>query len=100
MSRTVRKRQQTFESYYHVFLEEDGWWANDMGVNVEQKRARYYSKTEKWYSFGMPRWFRNRVNRDRRRHDKREIWKAVNKHEYEELCSSWNCKDNNSWGYW
>ena len=100
MSRTTRNREESFESYYRVFLE-NGWWDKYYGEGtLARKRAQYYSRTEKWHSRTLPRFFRNSVNRKRRRHDRHEIWKAVNLNDYPEQCSHWNCKDNNAWGYW
>ena len=98
MSRTYRKRRVSFEYYYRKCFASNGGWIKDEDIPIE--RARYYTKTEKWYTFNLPRGFRNSVNKSRRRHDKAEIWKELNLYEYEEQCSRWNCKDNNKWGYW
>ena len=100
MSRTYRKRKESFESANKYCLE---YWAENKNNNkrIEQEKAKYFSsKTNKWYTHSLPKWFRNSVNRNRRRYDKREIYKSINFEDYPEQCSKWNCKDNNSWGYW
>lgn len=96
MSRTYRKRQESFEKHYEVYIRMN--WVT--GREVQVLRYRYYTQTCKWHSWKLPQWYRNRVNRNRRRHDKREVWRELNRPDYENLCSSWNCKDCNSWGYW
>lgn len=98
MSRTYRKRPEKFESYYSYCLGPDGWIKDDK--EKAQLRAKYRHKTCKYFAYNLPKFFRNSVNKSRRRHDKREIWRALNWHDYAEQCSSWNCKDNNAWGYW
>lgn len=96
MSRTYRKRRESFESHYAISLGE-GWFKD---YEIPQHKARYYSKTEKWYSYSVPRWHRNSVNKLRRRYDKHEIWKALNQEDYPEQCSRWNCKDARHRNYW
>jgi hypothetical protein len=103
MSRTFRKRITSFENYYKntfygLSLEE--YIEKYHKDTLPRAKAKYGSKTCKWYTFGLPRWFRNMVNRKRRAKDRQEIWKEVNIENYEEQCSKWNCADNNNWGYW
>jgi len=97
MSRTIRKRKETFESYYQYYFDNNFWGDETDKVIL---RVRYYTSSCKWYSHCLPKEFRNSVNRTRRRKDKREVFKAINLDGYEEQCSMWNCKDNNAWGYW
>lgn len=97
MSRTIRKRAESFRQYYKYWFVNNFWADED---DIIRTRYRYYTRTDRWYSHSLPQDFRNDVNRVRRRKDKREIWKAVNVIGYEEQCSMWNCKDNNAWGYW
>ncbi len=97
MSRTYRKQKEPFSSYYRYAINSDRY-------------DEEYLKTEKWrytadrgvkyYSYGLPKFFRNMVNRKRRARDRQELYKAVKHFEYEEQCSKWNCKDADHWGYW
>ncbi len=110
MSRTYRKRAESFEEYYKFWLAEQDaihlsgrtLFTSDIWVLAYLKKERYKYKghTKKYYGWGLPKYFRNSVNRSRRSRDKHEIWKAVNLLDYPEQCSKWNCKDNNDWGYW
>jgi hypothetical protein len=100
MSKTIRKRRETFEHYYRNFLRPGGYWEDHTDVSIARQRARYYSHTEKWYTYSLPKEFRNSINRIRRAHDRREIFKELNINGYEEQCSKWNCKDSRAWGYW
>lgn len=97
MSRTYRKRTETFEQYYSHWFAND-WFGDEK--DEMQMRAKYYNTTDKWYSHSLPKYFRKDVNRKRRKIDRHEIYKAINFDDYPEQCSRWNCKDNNAWGYW
>ena len=90
MSRTYRNRITGPKDYY---------WQS---VLSKKDIALYYSDKKCWdyRKVNIPRWFRNFVNRDRRRKDKHEIHKSLYNPNYEEQCSNWNCKDSNHWGYW
>jgi len=102
MSRTYRKRRETFNEYYRDWI--DGI-ENDLALEwqvkyITKEKYRYNTRTVKHYDFGLPKSFRNMINRQRRAKDKQEIWKAINLHDYPEQCSKWNCKDANHWEYW
>jgi len=97
MSRTYRKRAETFEQYYSYWFDA-GLWDDETELN--ERRYRYKTRSDKWFSYNLPKGFRNSVNRKRRRVDRHEIYKAINFEDYPEQCSMYNCKDNNAWGYW
>lgn len=102
MSRTYRNRRETFESYFRYRLKPDYFWLKYQWTDLEvsQRRAAYYSETCKWYTYSLPKDFRNSVNRSRRAKDRQSLYKAVNKEDDPQLFSAWNCKDSNSWAYW
>lgn len=98
MSRTYR---------YYRLDHYDKKWFKEAKEAVENGTARswdlyiynfytYKYKGDKHNSTTLPRHFRKEVNRKRRMKDKNEVFKAVNIEGYEELCSNWNCKDNES----
>ena len=93
MSRTYRKRFVSYEFYWRNVT----WYEQ-----TKADKAKYYSDNldRHWFRTSLPKWYRNRVNRDRRRFDKREIYKAINIENHEEQCSKWNCRDSDLWGYW
>ena len=64
------------------------------------KYHSYKYKADKHNNTSLPRSHRKMVNRTRRAKDKQEVYKAVTIFDYEEQCSKWNCKDNDSWGYY
>lgn len=101
MSRTYRQRQETFERYYgksrfSLRLLIDDWDENE----TNRQRARYYSETSKWYTFGLPRQYRNMINRQRRARDKQALFYAIRDNNEDVCFDPWNCKTSNSWGYW
>ena len=95
MSRTFRKRPQSFNDYYHHLL--DSATHEDF---LKKEQYRYRTKTEKFYTYNLPRFYRNMVNRKRRAHDRTELFRELNHFEYIGAYSKWNCKDSNAWGYW
>lgn len=99
MSRTYRKRIESFEYHYSYFLK-DPEFCKRWKWDEQRERAKYKTKTQKWYAYNLPKEFRNSVNRKRRAKDRQELWKEVNISDHEGLYSKWNCKDNNAWGYW
>ena len=113
MSRTTRKRRLSFEEYYKsgiydwrrsscVRLSETPLYDPIIDKNttfIKQHKAKYYSKTEPWYSFSLPKYYRKMVNCQRRTKDKYELWKEINT-DYENQCGLWNGKTSNKWGYW
>lgn len=118
MSRTTRKRRHSFEQYYKRWLNEldhPEWFDKDDPVTyrtcyssyeaqkryIDRQRYKYKTSSHKWYSYTVPKAFRNRVNKDRRRKDKVELWKELNYNDgYSGNYSKWNCKDNDHWRYW
>ncbi len=102
MSRTYRKRAHPATLNWHdmySYWKDNKVWPSDIPTKKDISMHRSDSNKDH-YCGSLPQWFRNSVNRTRRRKDAREIYKAVNLFEYEEQCSRWNCKDNNAWGYW
>lgn len=99
MSRTYRKRPESFEAYYKWLLANPET-AERWGWDVKRERAKYKTKTMKWYAYNLPKDFRNMINRKRRAYDRQELWKEVNISEHEGQYSKWNCKDNRAWDYW
>ena len=85
MSRTTRKRAESFEARYNHILNNLWLW-NWTEEDIIRHRVSYYTSSDKWYSYNLPKYFRNSVNRTRRRKDKREIWKSVNFYDYPEQC--------------
>ena len=102
MSRTYRKRRETFEEYFKYRLQPDYFWIQYPWTKEEeaQQRAAYYGVTCKWYTYSLPKNFRNSVNRKRRAKDRQSLYDALNKEDDPQLFSAWNCKDNNAWDYW
>lgn len=113
MSRTYRKHAESFEANHSWLIQEiysgrTRWfnrYLTDEEIEQSKKdlevlRYKYKTQTRKYYDYGLPREFRNSVNRTRRARDRHEVWKATNWREYEEQCSKWNCKDSNSWDFW
>lgn len=109
MSRTYRKRRESFEARL-----KSGWYDWDMGLNghlsswrsgrnwtVKRCKAEYlYGEN---YQHSLPRDFRNSVNRQRRARDKQELHREINARvigDYVGNYDPWNCKTSNSWGYW
>jgi hypothetical protein len=111
MSRTTRKRRETWEQYT-AFAGNNEYWVRGVGfvdinsqlVNEKQciarAKARYYSRTEKWFAFGLPKDYRQMINKQRRARSVQELWKELHWDDYEEQCDLWNGKTNNPWGYW
>ena len=100
MSRTYRNREKSFEEYYKFWLSPE---PDTEGLKeyIRKERYKYKTKSVKYYSFGLPKSFRKIVNKNRRTKDKHEIWKSINFNDYPEQCSSWGCKDSDTWGgYW
>ena len=113
MSRTYRKHAESFEESHKWLIEEiysglarwyvPGKYLTEEEIEQSKKelevyRYKYKTQTRKYY--GLPKEFRNMVNRTRRNKDKSEIWKAINFKDHEEQCSKWTCKDNNHWGWY
>jgi len=109
MSRTYRKHAESFEAYYKFWLLDEPRYS--FGFLISQKdtwiteylkkeKYKYKTKSYKYYDYGLPKFYRNMVNRSRRIKDKREIWKATHWNDYPEQCDMWNCKSSNHWGYW
>lgn len=96
MSRTTRKRYKTFENHYINCLSET--WFNKKPIG--QRKADYYSSSCKWYTWKLPKEYRNSVNRTRRSIDKEQLYKELNIPEHAPNYCMWNCKSSNSWGYW
>jgi len=97
MSRTTRKRKYPATGDWIVDVN---WIVGDFRDDPPTKKDIAIHHSDNGWSYSLPHYFRNEVNRIRRRKDKREIYKAITLFEYEEQCSRWNCKDNNAWGYW
>jgi len=95
VSRTTRKRIESFESY---FLNED--WTNKSNLKAEnQQRADYYGETNKWYSWKLPKFYRKIVTKKRRARDARGLFKEVHLNQVGNFCN-WNAKSSESRGYW
>lgn len=103
---------RTYRRYaYHEFDHFDKESFREAKEKVENKTANSWDlHVYKYYLYkctadhnehiSLPRHFRKEVNKKRRARDKQEVYKSVHIVDYEELCSNWNCKDNDSWGYW
>lgn len=105
MARTNRRYAfHEFDSFdKELFKEAKEAVENDTATSWELHTYRYYlykCTADSSISITLPRHFRKEVNKRRRARDKQEVYKAVHIVDYEELCSDWNCKDNESWGYW
>ena len=101
MSRTYRKRQETFECYYYTYDTTSWWYLRYTEKEKEHMKARYNGDSSKYrFNNSLPRWFRNDVNRKRRAVDRREMYKEVHRAEYIGNYDPWNCKTSNAWGYW
>lgn len=100
MSRTLRKRRKTFEQYYSYSLENNYFECDANAKYIEQEKAKYYSKSNGWYSHSLPKLFRQSVNQHRRMIDKHELHREVVFEAYDGNYCMWNCKSSNSWGYW
>jgi len=107
MSRTYRKRSKKHEYEFDITdLWTINWLENiskKYSCTIEQFKTReirkYYSHTEKYYEFTLPKVYRNSINRQRRRKDKQALHNEVYEKRFPDY-ASWNCKDSESWGYW
>lgn len=101
MSRTFRKR---YEKHWTLTLERNDYYIiNKLKNNkkfIEQQTAQYKTRSEKYYTYKLPKCYRNMINRTRRAHDKAFLYKDLNFIDYEGIYDPWNCKTSNSWGYW
>jgi len=95
MSRTTRK----IRGMSKIQFEDD---CEYFGHNDKHsKGARLAQMMNKsWYSYTLPKFFRKSVTKTRRALDKRVLYRELNDEFHREAYSKWNCKDNNSWGYW
>ena len=98
MSRTYRKTEETFDSYW----KGDFYWYIRITHSTEKReRAKWKYNPQRGYQhWTLPKDFRNSVNRSRRSRDRQEIHKEVNIINYEGLYDPWNCKTSNAWGYY
>lgn len=103
MSRTYRKRQESFEKYYGEGLSFNNsvplietWDKKER----QRQKAIYYTETNNWYSGNLPKDYRKTVNKKRRARDKQAIFDFVNRGNEDACFDPWNCKTNNTWGYW
>ena len=94
MSRTYRKRVETYESYWKNMV------AYGFHTYNKREKAKYYSDAydRRYFRETLPREFRNSVNKQRRARDRQALYREVNG--FVGNFSKWNCKDNNAWGYW
>ena len=101
MSRTKRKHQQSFEEYYKDWLCETNpeQWKID---HINHERVRYNTDSDIKYEFGVPKWFRQMINKSRRSRDRFQLWKELKllEEDYKGNYSPYNCKDANTWSYW
>jgi len=102
MSRTNRRHAESFEEYYKYWLVYRPSYKSDIWIAEFLKRERYKYKTQtrKYYDYGLPKFYRNMVNRSRRRKDSRELYKELTFNDYVGAYDLWNCTSSNSWGYW
>jgi len=109
MSRTFRKRSQSYEEYYKFWLLDTPRYSFGYPIHktedwikeyLREERYKYKTKSVKYYDFGLPKFYRKMVNKNRRRKDRHEVWKALNFNDYPEQCCKWNCKTSEAWGYW
>lgn len=96
MARTYRKRPETFERY----ARRSRWIDSASEEEIDRRRAKYYTRTDKFFYFNLPKAFRRMVNRQRRAYDRRELHRELTHYEYEGLYDRWNGKTGNAWGYW
>lgn len=106
MSRTFRKNIDPV-----CWVDRDNQWnfgyaelrAKKANVSIEkfkeQERARYKTRTRKYFNFTLPWVFRNSVNRQRRAKDRTAIHNEIYEKRFADY-ATWNCKDSDSWGYW
>jgi len=115
MSRTYRKHAESFEASHRWLIEEiysglARWYTPNKYLTkkeienskreLEVYRYKYKTQTAKYYDYGLPRDFRNLVNRKRRAVDKRELYKEVTFNDYIGNYDLWNCTSSNAWGFW
>lgn len=102
MSRTTRKRPQSFYNYY-------GWQANNTWLTcpwedaayIKRQTIRYHNDSStKYNSNGIPKKYRKAVNRNRRNFDKCELYRAIHFEDYPEQCLDWNGKSNDHYIYY
>ena len=98
MSRTYRKSEETFDSYWKG---DFSWYLRFCNTTEERERAKWvYNPQRNYQHWTLPKWFRNQVNRSRRARDRQELHRAVTLVDYDAQCDPWNCKTANSWGYY
>lgn len=121
MSKTYRKRIETYVEFY------GGWgsytwdlssktrkycrhywnWPTIIGFvdydweSYKEDESKYYTDNygQNFFRKRKPKAYRKMVNRARRMHDKRELWKETHM-DYDGLYSKWNCRDSDPTWYW
>lgn len=102
MSRTYRKRMESFESFYgfsfggHYQSSLESWDEKEKQI----MKARYQTKTDKWLTGNLPKSHRNLYNRKRRAKDSQALHKYIRNGDEDVLFDPWNCKTSHSWDYW
>jgi len=115
VSRTTRKRKESFEAYYKrwlICLDHPEWFDESpnfhtyfrtykgLDAYIKSERYKYKTSSDKHYSYSLPKYYRNMINQQRRARDKVALWRELNYDDGAGNFSKWNCKDSNSWGYW
>ena len=98
MSRSVRTREQTRSYACTIF---NGFVFNTFRNEQERLRAKAKDTRDSHSGiYSTPKNWRKSVVKTRRAVDRMEISKVLKDLDYVPNMSSWNCKDDNAWGYW
>ena len=104
---------ESFKSYYsHKEFDGDlwrwkpywtyrGYYTEEPWESYKKEEALYHTDNydKRYFRHTLPKYYRNHINRKRRKYDRYELYKEVN-WDYDGVYSDWNCKDADPWWYW
>ena len=114
MSRTYRRKDsESFAKYNKVIIS---FWRATIQIwqpyenttnnhkGIAQAKAKYYGDHGYKRRFGdngsFPKEYRKFVNKQRKEHDRIELYRELHIEDYSPVYSKWNCKDSDPMWYW
>ena len=82
--------------------EDDYWLRRMKGLTPEQAKAwaiSHFHRDHHSGHYGVPRWFRNRFNRDDRHDQRREIYRCLKQEDFDDFLVIDN-PDSAKWYWW